>query len=244
VAFDKRNGKLLWGSRCKDPAGHNAGPTPLTVRDIPCLAVLTREGLHVARIDKDHLGKTVATYSWVTDYNNNIVGASASADKVVITSGYNQNRIALFELNLNGIAKIHEVKRDCSKVGTPIIYKNHLYIPYEQLRCYRIDRNGLTLGWKGARDKFGFGLDGSAVVTGDGRLIVFGSKGSKHRLALIDIGRSQPSLLSSDEDVFAGLKRGRARAWPHVVLANGRIYCKDLDGNLVCFALNRQGGKS
>jgi hypothetical protein len=28
-------------------------------------------------------------------------------------------------------------------------------------------------------------------------------------------------------------------AWPHVTLAGGRLYCRDRDGNLVCFALGK-----
>ena len=26
----------------------------------------------------------------------------------------------------------------------------------------------------------------------------------------------------------------RTDAWPHVVLADGRLYCKDREGNLIC----------
>jgi hypothetical protein len=30
-----------------------------------------------------------------------------------------------------------------------------------------------------------------------------------------------------------------ALAWPHVVLAGGRIICRDREGNIACFAINR-----
>ena len=32
-------------------------------------------------------------------------------------------------------------------------------------------------------------------------------------------------------------------AWPHVALAEGRLYCKDRDGNLVCFDLRKAARK-
>jgi hypothetical protein len=36
-------------------------------------------------------------------------------------------------------------------------------------------------------------------------------------------------LLAENRRVLSDL------AWPHVVLAHGRLYCKDRAGNLVCF---------
>ena len=238
-AFDKRSGKRLWTSQAKDAAGHNGGPTPLIVRNVPCIASFTCAGLLVARTDKGHEGQTLAKYSWVTDYNNNISSVAAVGDKVVISSNYNQNRMCLFDLNLEGIAERQEVKRDFSRVSTPVIFDNHLYMPYQRLRCYRIDEAGLKLKWKAPSSNLDFGSEGSCLITGDKKMIAFGSRGGKYRLALIDISGSRPQLLAANEDIFAGIKRSRQRAWPHVVLANGRVYCKDREGNIVCFSLGR-----
>jgi len=239
MAFDKRTGKRIWTSRAKDAAGHNGGPTPMTVQNTPCIATFTCAGLLVVRIDKGHEGLTVASYPWVTSYNNNIASAAASGDRVLITSNYNQNKMCLFNITLKGIGKKHEVRRDFSRVGTPVIYNNHIYIPYQRLRCYRIDKDGLKLKWKASSSNLDFGSEGSCLITGDKKMIAFGSRGGKYKLALIDISGSRPKLLAANEDVFAGIKRSRQRAWPHVVLANGRVYCKDREGNIVCFSLRR-----
>lgn len=242
MAFEKRSGKRRWASQCNDPAGHNSGPMPMTVQGVPCIAVFTCASLLVVRTDKGHEGKTVARYGWVTDYNNNIASAAVSGNKVLVTSGYNQNRMCMFEITLKGISKRYEVKGDYSKVCTPVIYNNHIYIAYNQLRCYEIDKDGLKLRWTGSRDKFDFGTEGSCLITGDRRLIAFGSRGGRRRLGLVDIGEGSGDkckLLASNEDVFAGVKSGRGRAWPHVVLAEGRIYCKDSDGNIVCFSVGK-----
>jgi len=239
MAFDKRTGKRIWNSRAKDAAGHNGGPTPMMVQNTPCIATFTCAGLLVVRTDNGHEGLTVATYPWVTSYNQNIASAAASGDRVLITSNYNQNKMCLFNITLKGIGKKHEVRRDFSRVGTPVIYNNHIYIPYQRLRCYRIDKDGLKLKWRASSRNLDFGSEGSCLITGDKKMIAFGSMGGKYKLALIDISGSRSKLLAANEDVFAGIKRSRQRAWPHVVLANGRVYCKDREGNIVCFSLRR-----
>ena len=239
MAFDKRTGKRIWTSRARDAAGHNGGPTPMTVQDIPCIVTFTCAGLLVVRADKGHEGQTVASYPWETTYNQNIASAAVSGDRVLITSNYNQNKMCLFDITLKGIAKKRQVKRDFSRVGTPVIYNNDIYIPFQRLRYYRINENGLKLKWKASSSELDFGSEGSCLITGDKKMIAFGSRGYKYKLALIDISGTKPKLLAVNEDVFAGIKRSRQRAWPHVILANRRVYCKDREGNIVCFSLRQ-----
>lgn len=238
-ALNKHTGKRLWTSRAKDPAGHNGGPTTMTVQGIPCIACFTCAGLLVTRMDKGNEGKTLAAYPWITDFNNNIASAATFGDMVLITSDYDQSKMGLFRINLDGIDAKYEIERDFSKVGTPVIHNKHIYVPYNRLRCYRIDKDGPRLKWKAKSSSLDFGAEGSCLITGDNKMIAFGSGGGKYKLALIDIAGNQPKLLSSNRDVFAGIKRNRYKAWPHVVLAKGRIYCKDREGNIVCFALKR-----
>jgi hypothetical protein len=50
---------------------------------------------------------------------------------------------------------------------------------------------------------------------------------------LLETARRSPTkatLLAQSAPLFG------ADAWPHVALAEGRLYCKDRDGNLKCFA--------
>ena len=57
IAFEKRTGKEVWASANRDPAGHSGGLAPIAVGDVPCLAVATSFGLHVARLDGEESGK-------------------------------------------------------------------------------------------------------------------------------------------------------------------------------------------
>ena len=43
IAFDRHTGNELWASQANVPAGHNAGPTPITVEGVPCVADVTFE---------------------------------------------------------------------------------------------------------------------------------------------------------------------------------------------------------
>jgi hypothetical protein len=32
----------------------------------------------------------------------------------------------------------------------------------------------------------------------------------------------------------------KTQAWPHVVVAGGRVYCRDREGSLACFAVGKR----
>lgn len=241
IGFDKQTGKQRWTSQNTDAAGHTAGPIRIRINNNDCLAVLTQAHLLVVSLEGNQRGKTLGQYEWAVQYNNGIPTLCAASDGIVVTSGYNQNRICLFELTPGGPKMRDEIKRDCSKVCTPVFHRGHLYIAYDHLRCYRVADNRLELQWKGSGREADFGRDGSCLVTKDDRLVVFGSRGRDFKLALAETAsRSAKAcrILSCRHKVFAG-KTGSKRAWPRVVLANGYVYCKDVLGNIACFRLKR-----
>ena len=57
VALDKRTGKEAWASELADEAGHTAGPVPITVEGVSCVAVLTLRNLAVIRLDAGSEGE-------------------------------------------------------------------------------------------------------------------------------------------------------------------------------------------
>jgi outer membrane protein assembly factor BamB len=222
IALDPRTGQKRWASACKDPAGHNAGPAPVTVQGVPCAAVLTIHRLVVVRLDRGHQGETVAEYPWETDFANNIAGPAVHGDCVLLTSAYNHNAICKVRLTLRGAEKVWQAPY-ASKVCTPVVHEGHIYWAWRTVKC--LDWETGKLKWEGG----GFGDAGSCVVTADGRLVVFGEKG---KLALVETAKRSPdryTQLAVKDRLF------REIAWPHVVLSGGRVYCKDRYGNLACF---------
>jgi len=224
IALSRKTGKQLWTSENKDPAGHNAGPVPMTVEGVPCVATLTSRQLVVTRLDKGNEGKTIAEYPWETDFANNIASPAVHENFVLITSAYNHNAICKLKIELTGATKVWETPHP-SKICTPVIHKGHVYWSWRTLHCLNWETGKLV--WDGGN----FGDAGSCIVTSDSRLIVWGGSG---KLALVDTADHSPKSYRelSFQDSLAATD-----AWPHVVLSGGRLYCKDWHGNLKCYSL-------
>lgn len=224
IAFDKRTGKEVWRSELQEPAGHTGSVVPMTVEGMPCVAVLTHFHLAVMRLDKGNEGKTVARHPWVTEFANSIATPAALGPYVLITSAYNRMTICKLKITTKGAEKVWEAKYP-SGVCSPIIHKGRVYLAWKTIRCLDFDTGKLI--WSGEN----IGTPGSCIVTADERLIVWGKSGE---LFLVETAERSPAkftLLAHNNQVLSDL------AWPHVVLANGRLYCKDRGGNLVCFKL-------
>ena len=223
MAFDAASGRRVWASECRDPAGHTGGPAPITVEGVPCVAALTYKGLLVARLDRGREGRTIAEYEWTTDFANNIASPAVFANSVLITSAYNHNAICRIDVTLAGARKVWQQPL-ASKVCTPLIAEGRVYWAWQELHALDF-ATGEEL-WSGGK----FGDAGSCIFTGDKKLIVWGGRG---KLALVD---AAPAT-SSYRQLSVRDRQSRTDAWPHVVLAAGRLYCKDRDGRLFCFAI-------
>ncbi len=223
LALDKTTGKQVWQSEAKGPAGHTGGVVPILVESVPCVAVMTFQGLLVTRLDAGHEGRTVAQYEWITDFVNNIATPAVHENYVVITSAYNHQAICKLEITMDGARKIWEQPFP-SKVCSPIIHNGHIYFAWQRMRC--LDFETGEQKWEGGD----FSDAGSCIVTSDNRIIVWGGRG---RLALVDTADQSPDSYhesASIDNMFS------TDVWPHVALAHGRLFCKDRDGNLACIA--------
>jgi len=225
VAFDKRTGRQRWTSQAHDLAGHTGGPALMTVAGTPCLATLTFNGLLVVRLDKGHEGQTAAHYPYQTEWANTIAGPAVAGNEVLITSGYNHQTITKVRVSLTGVRKVWEQKHVYSKVCTPVIYHGKAYWSWMNVFC--LDMTSGKVLWKGRSG----GSDGSCILTADQRLLVWANKGD---LLLVETAERSPHAFK----VLARVKRlFRTEVWPHLALADGRLFCKDRAGNLACLQL-------
>lgn len=225
MGFDKRTGKRLWTSRNRDLAGHTGGPVFLRVEGVPCVAVLTLYGLHVARLDGGHEGETVATYEWKTDYANSIASPAVSGASVLITSAYNNKAMHRVDISLaNGATKKWE-QRVASKICTPLIHEGFVYWVSGQRVCLNF-ATGEKLWAEGS-----YGDAGSMILAKD-TLLGFADKGT---LFLADADpRTGQQVRKEQRGYF------RTEVWPHLVLSDGRLLLKDRAGLLRCFDLSAQ----
>ncbi|TWT60680.1 outer membrane biogenesis protein BamB [Rubinisphaera italica] len=226
IAFDKNTGKQAWASQSNASAGHNGGPVLMTIEGLSCVAIHNHDGLLVARLDKGKEGQTVATYPWITSFANNIASVAVHDNCVLLTSAYNQHKIAKLRITLKGAELLWEQKA-ASKVCTPVIHYGHVYWAWQNLFCLDFETGRIV--WRGGK----CGEAGSCIVTADEKLIVWAGDGDLSLVELADRSSEKYTELAS-------LKRiGKSDAWPHVAFSNGRLYCKDRNGHIVCLKLSK-----
>ncbi len=113
---------------------------------------------------------------------------------------------------------------------TPLLIKGYLYgsdgwtgnIP---LRC--LDFNTGNIKWE--RE-----MRVASLISADGKLIILEENGTLH------IAEATPSSYQeiSSCDVLEGEQKLR-RFWTPAVLCNGKIYCRNYTGNLVCIDVSK-----
>ncbi len=223
MAFDKTTGERVWSSKANGPAGHTGGLVPMTVENISCVAVLSCYKLYVIRIDSKSPGETIAEYEWTTSFINNIATPAVHQNYVLITSAYNHEAICKLEVTLQGAKKVWEAPFS-SKVCSPIIHEGNVYWAWRELYC--LDFETGKLKWSGGQ----YGDAGSCILTSDDRLVVWGGRG---QLSLIESAKRSNSF----KELARRDRLGSGDVWPHVVLANRRIYTKDRKGRLTCLQI-------
>jgi outer membrane protein assembly factor BamB len=222
VALDKQTGKQRWASENRDFTSNCGGMSPISVDGIACVAVLSLERLVVIRTDQGHEGQTLAEYPWKTIYAQNIVTPTVVGNSVILSSGYNYKKMVLLEIKKDSIVKKWESEH-FSAVCSPAVYEDKIYCAYKKLSCLNLEDGSLI--WSGGR----FEADGSCLVTSDGYVIVYGNK----KLIIADSAAGPNDdyrEIASRNNVFK-----KKDAYPHVVFAGFRIYCKDRYGKIKCF---------
>jgi outer membrane protein assembly factor BamB len=226
MAFDKRSGRRVWVSQCQDARGQSGGASLMTVGGIPCVAVFTISHLVVVRTDRGHEGETLASYFFETQNGQNTVTPAVAGDIAILSSGLNMEKTECLRVTRSGITKLWEA-RATTRVCCPIITHGRVYMAYGTLKCLDL-ATGETKWSEGS-----FGEDGSCLLTGDGKLIVFGNR----RLALVNIAGKAADAY---HELALKLDVGAAHSWPHVTLAAGRLFVKDDTGKLLCFVVSKQ----
>ncbi len=215
VALDRNTGELKWHSADKN-AGYS---TPLPIPDSPELLV-TSSGQGYTAIHSQS-GKEAWRIRWLTQYGVNAADPIIVGSRLFLSSGYGKG-CALFELGAGGPKELWKSKVLRTQMNAAVLHDGHLYgvdgdtTEKAVLKC--VDLATGTEKW--ARPDFGSG----AVIVCAGRLIALGGSGE------LFIGDASPSGFNpvTHCQVLGG------KTWTAPVLANGRIYCRNGRGDLVC----------
>ncbi len=222
MAIDKETGKIVWKSASKNP-GYST-PVPLQSGGDP-LVVIGSSQSYVAFNPEN--GKEAWRVRWVTEYGVNAADPIISGDKMFISTGYGKGA-ALFDLSQTPPKEVWKSKVLRTQLNAGVLFEGHVYgtdgdtVDKARLKCVEF------LTGKEIWSEPGIGTGG--VVLADGKLIVLSAQGELMVLPASTVG-FQPTARAQ---VLGGT------SWTSPVLANGRIYCRNSRGDVVCVDVRKK----
>ena len=219
VALDKTTGVTVWKNG-DDKAGY-ASPVVATVAGKKTVVML--KAGHLVGLDlKD--GKDLWRGEWKTSYDVNAATPLVVGDKVFVSSGYGSG-CGLFEVTGSGASERWRNKNLKEHINSPAVFQGHVYGFDGQagsgspLTCLDLASGAVTWQEKS--------VAGGSLVIADGKLICLTEKGE------LVIGEASPGG-------FKPLAREQVlgkRCWVQPTYANGRVFCRNNDGDLVALEM-------
>ena len=214
TAVNKFTGKLVWQSADKDsgystavPIGDSGDVVLGSARSYVCVNAKT--------------GSERWRQRWLTTFGCNAADAIVSGDKVFLSSGYNRG-CALLDIAGSEPSIVYKNKDLQNQISCSVLIGGHVYGIHgdvasgPSLRCMELSSGEV----KWTNDE----LRPSALTAADGKLIVLCESGD---LVVCKASAKKLSVLASRK-VLDG------KCWTVPVISNGRIFCRDAEGNLVC----------
>lgn len=218
TAVAKSDGSVRWKSPAK-PAGYS---TPLPVRTG---AALFSSGKAYFSVDTA-TGRMLWEYPWTTRFGVNAADPVVGGDHVFVSSGYNKGCV-LLKMDASSVSKVWESKVMRTQFNSCVLVDGHLYGPDGNngdngaLKCIEFKTGKVNWEHKG------FGVGG--VTVADGKLIALSAQGELFAAPV-------------SAEKFAPLSRAQVlggKCWTTPVLANGRIYCRNATGDVVCLDVRK-----
>lgn len=211
TALRKSDGKVVW-SNGTDEAGYST-PVPINAGGQRAIVLFTKE--HVAAVTVAE-GKELWRYLWKTRYDVNAADPIMAGDQVFISSGYNRGASVIRIAGSSG-EKVWENRNMRNHFNSCVLWEGHLYgVDETELRCIVWETGEVKWGDR----KFGKG----SLMLADGKLIALSEKGE------LIVAPATPTE-------FKPLARAQViggKCWTTPVLSNGRIYCRNAAGDVVC----------
>jgi outer membrane protein assembly factor BamB len=214
VALDKTTGAVKWKAG-SDGAGYSS-PVAFNLAGVRCVAIFKADalvGLNAAN------GQELWRYRWETSYDMNAPTPLVFGDKILITSS---TGCALLQVRPGSVTELWRNKNLSSVLASPVLVQGYIYgidgyVGKGELRCLELG-NG-TIKWK---QKIG----GGTLIAASGYLVALSERGE------LIVAEASPA--SYREVARAQVLGGRS--WVAPAVADGKIYCKNNRGSLVCLA--------
>ncbi|MEA3211885.1 MAG: outer membrane protein assembly factor BamB [Chthoniobacter sp.] len=218
VALNKANGNVVWKSG-DDEAGY-ASPVAATIggkRTVVMFKASDLVGLDVK--DGSELWRT----KWKTNYDVNAATPLVVGERIFISSGYGAG-CALIEISGGRAVEKWRNRNLKAHINSPVFSKGLVYGIDDQANA---NAPLVCLDFATGQTKWSQRGIGGALIAADGKLIILSELGE---------------LIIADESPNGFRATARAqvlpkRCWVQPTLANGRLFCRNNDGQLVCLDL-------
>lgn len=217
AAVDKTSGKIVW-STGTDACGYSS-PVPFNFIGIPAVVIVSSQTIY--GVDAKS-GRSLWSRPWKTEYDLNIADPIVSGNDVFVSAGYDHGA-CVFQAGA-AARTIWENTSLRNHINSSVLVGGFLY---------GVDGNVNTLGdgvlkcldFATGAEKWSYkDLGGGALMAADGKIIMLNDRGE------LAVGEASP-------EGFHPISRAQvldAKCWTVPTLANGRIYCRNARGDLVC----------
>jgi outer membrane protein assembly factor BamB len=217
TALSKSDGTVVWSSGT-NVAGY-ATPVPFGSGADRSVAIFSGADVLGVRVAD---GRELWRHPWIEEFNLNAADPIFTTPDTIFISTYTRG-CALLRVGEPGVTEVWTNKNMAVGFNSCVLINGHLYGihgtadgPDKEVRC--VDATTGALKWK--KEKFGLG----SVTAADGKLILLSERGE------LIVAEASPVA-------FKPLARSQVlggKCWTTPVLANGRIYCRNARGNVVC----------
>jgi len=216
LGLNKKTGAVVWQSG-KGVSGYST-PVAFNACNFDLIAFAASQNIVAVHPEN---GKVMWSYPWKTQYDVNAPDQIVFGGKMFVSSGYGHGSALLGIMDAQP-KLIWQTKEFRNHINSSVLWKGFLYgmddISNQQyaLKCVSWDTGEV----KWSEPKFGKG----ALMIADGKIIGLSDKGM---LYVIDPSPEGFKPISQAQ-VLGG------KCWTTPVLSNGRIYCRNWKGDLVC----------
>jgi outer membrane protein assembly factor BamB len=216
AAFDKETGQLRWFSGT-EAAGYST-PVPFDLNGERVMALCLKQDVALVRVRDGHV---LWRHPWKTEWDVNAADPILSEGRLFISSGYNHGG-ALLDIRGEAPTVLWENKNMRNHFNPCVLLDGYLYgidgdanRPDTGLKCIRLADGSARWGQK-------TGMGG--LIAAEGKLIVMTEKG-------------ELLIAAASPEGFKPLARAQVlggKCWTAPVLAEGKIFCRNSQGNVVC----------
>ena len=224
VAFDKATGDVLW--KAGDEAVGYSSPVAYRLHEKTYVAMLT--GTALVGLDPDD-GHPLWRYPWKVPYEINVATPIVRGRRIFISSGYGLGG-AVVEVGRDQVRTVWRSQEMSNHFASCVLWEESLY-GFDGAPLARRDTHRTLLkclDFETGRARWAHeGLGKGSLMAADGKLVILSERGE------LVIAEASP-------DAYRELRRAKVldnTCWTMPVLADGRLYCRNGPGDLVCVDL-------